>query len=118
VVDFYRYLEDSDVHVVDCSGKVNLELGIERLRVLERQLALCPPRDGRRKLLIDFRNTVWESEDVHMQLSTITRRDFGLNAENTAVRAAVLNNRFQGAVAPNEHWFFEEAGALAWLQTQ
>lgn len=112
---FYRYLADLDVHAIDCSGTVTLEIGTERLRSLELELAGRPPRGAYRKLLIDFRDTVWEGEDVHRQLSVITRRDFGLHPENKAVRAAFLDRHRAGGVAENECWFQSEAEALAWL---
>lgn len=114
---FYRYDQDSDVHVLDCDGRVSLDIGIERLRVLESELAARPPRDGVTKLLIDFRNTTWDSEEVHMELSRITRTEFGLNPGNHSIRAAVLNNRWSGEIAHNEHWFFSDDPALEWLQT-
>ena len=115
---FYRYLEDSDVHVVDCSGKVDLETGLSRLQTLARELAARPPRRGRRNLLIDFRRTVFESEDVHRRLSEVTRRDFGLHAGNTTIRAAILVNHWSGALADNERWFLDESAAMDWLLRQ
>jgi len=113
---FYRYLENADVHVLDCSGRVDLDVGLERLRALQLEFAARPPCGSVRKLLIDFRHTVWENEDVHRQLSIATRRDFGLNAENTSLRAAILHPLRSGAVAENECWFLHEAEALEWLQ--
>ena len=112
---FYRYDEESDVHVVDCGGKVSLETGIARLRVLERELAARPPRGGVSKLLIDFRNTVFEDESVHMELSRITRTEFGLNPGNSSIRAAIVNTRREGPLSDNEHWFLSDASAMQWL---
>jgi hypothetical protein len=114
-VSFYRYDQDADVHSVDCGGEVNLETGLARLRVLERELAARQPRDGVAKLLIDFRNTIWEDESVHMELSRITRTEFGLNPANSSIRAAILNTRWSGQASDNEHWFLSEAAALQWL---
>ena len=54
-MSFYRYDQDSDVHIVDCGGTVNLETGMTRLRELERELKARRPRDGVARLLIDFR---------------------------------------------------------------
>jgi hypothetical protein len=113
---FYRYLEDADVHVVDCAGKIDLELGLARLEALARELAARPALRGPRKLLIDFRNAIWESAEVHMQLSVTTRRDFGLNGSNDAIRVAFLDVFRNGPVAGNEHWFTDEAEALQWLR--
>jgi hypothetical protein len=115
---FYQYLQDSDVHVVDCSGKVDLKIGLARLNALVHEFELRPIQGAQRKVLIDFRTTVWESEEVHMQLSRITRCDFGFSPENTATRAAILNNQWTGSVSDNEHWFLTESEALKWLCLQ
>jgi hypothetical protein len=112
---FYQYLHDSDVHVVDCSGRVDLKIGLARLNALVREFGLRPIQGGQRKVLIDFRATVWESEEVHMQLSRITRRDLGFGPENTATRMAILNNQWSGSVSDNEHWFLTDSDALKWL---
>ncbi len=114
-MSFYRYERDFDVHIVDCGGVVTLETGTERLRVLERELAARPPRDGVAKLLIDFRSTVWEDETVHMALSRITRTELGLNPGNAGIRAAIVNTRWSGGISDNEHWFLNDADALRWL---
>jgi len=113
---FYRYLEHADVHVLDCSGTVDLDVGLERLRTLQLEFAARPARGAVRKLLIDFRHTVWANEDVHRQLSVATRRDFGLNAENATLRAAILHPLRSGEVAQNECWFVHEAEAMEWLR--
>lgn len=114
-MSFYRYDRDSDVHIVDCSGKVTLETGMARLRGLDVKLAVRQPRDGVAKLLIDFRNTVWEDDNVHMELSRITRTEFGLNPGNSSIRAAIVNTRWGGQVSDNEHWFLSDAAAMQWL---
>ena len=112
----YEYLEGADVHVFDCSGRVDLIVGLDRLRLLQREFDARPPRGVVRKLLVDFRHTVWANDEVHRQLSIATRRDFGLNPENTALRAAFLHPERSGAVAHNEAWFADAAEAMAWLQ--
>lgn len=115
-MNFYRYLDESDVHVIDCAGRVDLELGLARLKALAIELEARPARGARRRLLIDLRNTVWENEGVHRQLSLATRRDFGLNPQNAGLRVAILNHRWQGAIAENEHWFLDDVAALDWLK--
>lgn len=114
-MSLYRYLPDHDVHVIDCAGRVDLEVGLARLRLLAAELEQRPMIHGHRRLLIDFRHTVWDSPDTHRQLSMVTRRDFGLNAANQSLRAAILNAERKGPASDNEHWFKEEAEALTWL---
>jgi len=114
-VTFYRYLENYDVHVLDCAGKVDLAVGLERLRRLSQELEARPAQDGVHRLLVDFRQTEWASEEAHRELSRATRRDFGLNAENSALRLAFVLCGGKGAVSDSEHWFDDDADALAWL---
>lgn len=113
--DFYRYLPEVDVHVLDCAGRVDLAIGLERLQVLQRRLAERPPVDGVAKLLVDFRNTVWESVDDHMKLSRVTRDEFGLRPDNFAVRVAFVHAGRTGGDADNERWFSSREAALDWL---
>lgn len=112
---FYRYLANHEVHVLDCAGKVDVALGLERLRRLSLELEAHPSRDGVQRLLIDFRQTEWVNEEAHRELSRAARRDFGLNDENTAYRLAFVFRGGSGAVSGSEHWFDDDADALAWL---
>jgi [ribosomal protein S5]-alanine N-acetyltransferase len=114
-MSFYRYLDELDVHVVDCSGQVDEAIGMARLKALEQALGAHAVQGGQRRLLIDFRNAIWANEQVHRRLATVTRRDFGLGSEDTTLRAAILDSRRSGPVSRNEHWFCSEAEALAWL---
>lgn len=114
-MSFYRYDLTADVHVLDCGGTVSLEIGIARLRVLARELRARPPRDGIAKLLIDFRNTVFEDENAHMELSRLTRTEFGLNPSNEGIRAAIVHTRARGQGSGNERWFRSDADAMRWL---
>ncbi len=112
----YRYLEDADVHLVDCSGGVDLQAGLARLKAIELELKRRPLKGTHRLVLVDFRNTVWESEGVHLQLARTARCAFGFNADNTAMRVAILNSKWQGRVSESEHWFLSESEALDWLR--
>lgn len=114
-MDFYRYLENHDVHVLDCAGNVDVTIGLERLRRLSEELDARPAQDGVQRLLIDFRHTEWASEQAHRELSRATRLAFDLNAENPGLRLAFVFHGGKGAVSNNEHWFEDDADALAWL---
>jgi len=114
-MNFYSYLEDHDIHVLDCAGKVDLATGLARLHRLSQELDGRPARDGVHRLLIDFRHTEWASEDVHRELSRVTRRDFALNAENASLRLAFVFRGGKGVVSHSERWFDDDAEALAWL---
>lgn len=117
-MSFYRYLEDCEVHVLDCAGKVDVPLGLMRLRRLFQELDARPSRSGVHRVLIDFRHTEWASEETHWELSKAARRDFGLNAENPSVRLAFVFQHGNGAVSNSEHWFADDGEALAWLTAE
>jgi hypothetical protein len=112
---FYRYVEQADVHAINCAGIVDLQLGLERAATLERELAARPVVGAYRKLLVDLRKMVWASDDVHRQLSVITRRAFGLDAGDAALRVAFVHTARSGVVSVNEAWFADDARALEWL---
>lgn len=101
--------------MLDCAGRVDLQMGLKRLRLLSDELEARPARDGVHRLLIDFRRTVWASEDVHRQLSRATRRDFGLNADNPCFRLAYVLKGGQGMVSKSERWFDDVDEAMEWL---
>jgi len=111
---WHQYLEDQDVHVIDCSGKVDFATGSKRLSALALVLETQPRADVRR-LLIDFRETEWDSEATHQALSIATRARFDQIRETARLRVAILNRRWQGCLSDDEHWFFEKCAALSWL---
>lgn len=117
-MNFYRYLQDHDVHVLDCAGKVDVPVGLAHLHRLSQELDVRPARHGVHRLLIDFRRTEWASEDAHRELSRATRRDFGLNADNPSLRLAFVSHHGKGDVSNSERWFDDDAEALAWLISQ
>jgi hypothetical protein len=67
------------------------------------------------RLLIDFRQTEWASEEAHRELSKATRRDFGLNSDNPSLRLAFVFEGGKGIVSDSERWFDGDAEALVWL---
>ncbi len=111
----YRYLPDVDVHALDCGGHLTLELGLGRLRALEHELAERPARDGVHKLLIDFRETRFDSDETHRALSIATRSTLGLDRQNAAIHVAFVHRNGHGAVSGSEAWFRSETEALDWL---
>ena len=112
---WHQYLADSDVHVFDCSGRIDLATGMARLDVLEHAFAALPARGGVRRMLIDFRETSWDCEETHRALSSATRERFGLTPENASIRVAIVNQRWGGRMSDNEHWFLVREDALRWL---
>ena len=112
---WHEYLEATDVHLIDCSGKVDLATGLARLDALALEFEAHPPRTGVRRLLIDFRETEWDSQATHEALSIATRERFDLTPENARLRVAIVNKRWEGCLSDNEHWFFEKHDALRWL---
>ena len=112
---WHHYLADTDVHLFDCSGRIDLATGMARLELLEQAFAAQPARGGVRRVLIDFRDTEWDSEETHRALSHATRERFGLTPQNAGIRVAIVNQRWGGRMSDNEHWFLVRDEALGWL---
>jgi [ribosomal protein S5]-alanine N-acetyltransferase len=112
---FYSYLGELNVHVIDCSGRVDEEMGTARLSALEHELEAHPMQGKPRRMLIDFRNTVWANEEAHRRLGAIAREGLGLGRAHSALRVAILHGLRHGSVSENEHWFCSEFEALEWL---
>lgn len=112
---WHEYLADKDVHVIDCSGRVDLATGLARLGAVALVFETQPPRTGLRRLLIDFRETEWDCEETHQTLSIATREQFDLMRQSERLRVAIVNKLWEGCPSSNEHWFFAKHDALRWL---
>jgi hypothetical protein len=112
---WHQYVAETGIHVIDCSGRVDLATGMARLELLEQAFAALAARGGVRRVLIDFRETEWDSEETHRALSRATRERFGLTPENAGIRFAIVNQRWGGRMSDNEHWFLVRDDALGWL---
>jgi hypothetical protein len=114
-MSWHSYQKDLDVHVFDCSGSIDLATGLARLARVDALLHEHPPKDGIRRLVLDFRDTHWDDEQTHRALSVATRERF-LDPANPDVRVAIVNNRWSGAISKNERWFENLEDAFRWLE--
>lgn len=112
---WHEYLEDKDIHVIDCSGSIDLATGLARLAALALVFETQPSRAGLRRVLIDFRETEWDSEETHQALSSATRERFDLMRKSARLRVAIVNELWEGRLAHDERWFLAKYDALRWL---
>ena len=115
---FCQFLEDIDVHVIDYSGKINFEEGSSRMEQLEIYLKPYTSNRTPLKLLLDFRNTIWERPETHNSLAKKARQTFGIEPNNIRRYTAVLNNQYSGPTFENECWFTSKEEAINWLLQQ
>ncbi|MBU3914129.1 hypothetical protein KKA14_01210, partial [bacterium] len=117
-MNFCQFIENIDVHVIDYSGKIDFKEGLSRIELLENYLKPYISRVAPLKLLIDFRNTEWESLEVHDLLSKAARQKFGTEPKNSNRYTAILNNQYSCPSFKNEHWFTNKEEAINWLSQQ
>ncbi|HEY6723320.1 MAG TPA: hypothetical protein VI197_04785 [Polyangiaceae bacterium] len=115
---WHEYLDAADIHLFDCSGKVDLATGLARLTAVARVFETQPARAGLRRLLIDFRGTEWDSEETHRTLSSATRAQFDRMRESARLRVAIVNALWEGCHSTDERWFLEKQAALRWLSAE
>jgi hypothetical protein len=117
-MEFYQFKEDVGIHIIDYSGLVDFEEGLSRLEQLEKNFDLNGSDGVPLKLLLDVRNTVWDSVQTHNALAKIARDKFDSNPKFIQKYTAILNNQYIGTTFENEHWFTSKDEALNWLIQQ
>jgi hypothetical protein len=108
-------MEDLDIYVLDFSGKIDLENGLSNIQQFEIFANERITEGVPFKLLVDFRNTEWDSTKTHDALAKLARKKFNPGLESVYGNTAILNNQFNGSTFPNEYWFMNEDEALNWL---
>jgi hypothetical protein len=113
--DVVKYDTEDGIFLLKLAGKIDeqkLEDSVKLLRsILETNLG----NDSPIKLLIDFRETLWDSEKTHVR----TRQVLGKHLQKFSEHRyyfALLNNENSWAASDNEAHFTEEREAQAWLQ--
>lgn len=103
---------ESGVITLDYSLEITMKIGVERLNQLQEYLAEIPNRNKIR-LLADFRQISFDSEETHLALSEKGRALFFKEYPN--LNLAILNPTYANAVSEHEQWFTEKEAALNWL---
>lgn len=113
-MEYYRFWEDTGIHELDYSGKIDLAEGLVRMEQLEKSFSSCASGTTL-KILLDVRNTIWEDVQTHDTLAKIARQKFDTEPKGVRRYVAVLNNQYQGQTFENERWFINKSEALEWL---
>jgi hypothetical protein len=108
-------LSDYGICIIDYSGKISLNKGLSNMELIEKEIRSLPINNGRLKIILDMRNTIWENRQTHDTLSKIGRKIFSPNNFNFAIYIAVLNNDITGSATEYEHWFVQKEDAIQWL---
>jgi hypothetical protein len=117
-MEFYQFLADIGVHHIDYSGEIDLAEGLSRMEKLDKVFSGSTSSGSTLKILLDFRNTVWNSQQTHDTLAKIARQKFGVESQNSSRYIAIVNNRYDGTSFENERWFTSKEEALNWLAEQ
>jgi hypothetical protein len=111
----FFHIEDGDIYVIDYSGTISLDIGISNMSLIEKEIRELSKNKKCLRLILDIRNTIWESREVHNALSEIARTKFNPNNFNFVIYTAILNNEINGSTFENEYWFLKKEDAIKWL---
>ena len=113
--DIVKYDTKDRIFVLKLSGNTDerkLEDSVKLLRsILESNLG----NDSTIKLLIDFRETLWDSERTHIMTRQVLAKHLQKFREHRYFFALLNNENFWQA-SDNEAQFTEERNAWIWLQ--
>lgn len=112
-----QYDAEHHVYVLRLSGSTNAHAVDEGAKGLRRTLDATLDTRTVIKLLIDFRATVWDSEQTHVGARHLLGKQL---QPFQAYRhySAVLNTQYAGQISETEAFFTEERDALAWLSKE
>ncbi|HPI19938.1 MAG TPA: hypothetical protein PKY56_06155 [Candidatus Kapabacteria bacterium] len=114
--DFFNlnYIKEFDIFEIDYSGLITYENAFPNMVLIETKFQELSVNKNCLKIIIDFRNTTWENQEVHDELSKIARKKYNnINYKNLYV--AVLNKEYDSQTFANEHWFTQMEDAINWL---
>ncbi|HPG38299.1 MAG TPA: hypothetical protein PLP19_01890 [bacterium] len=115
---FYQFLADCGIHLVDYSGKIDLQTGLSRMEKLQHYFDKHVEQGLSLKILFDVRKTVWADEQTHTELAQIARCKFATSRHNYPAYIAIVNNQYNGSAFDNERWFTGKDEAMNWLLSQ
>ncbi len=112
----YIHLKDSDILLIDYSGKINLENGISNMNLIEKKFREFSLNRTCIKIIFDVKNTIWESLETKYALSKIAHEKFSSKNLGFVIYAALLNNEHNFLSFENQHFFIEKEDAINWLK--
>lgn len=114
---FCKYLKEYDIHIIDYSGRINLENGIKRINQLEAYFEIYYNSDKPFKILMDTENYIKDSPETHDALAKISREKFGINSKFKNIHTAIVNKEYNCSISENEQWFILKDQAINWLNS-
>jgi hypothetical protein len=111
----FSQLRESDIYLIDYAGTITLTEGLINIARIESEIRRISIGKDCVKLIVDFRNAVWESREIHDELSRIARRTFSVENMGLVMYAAVLHRELEGDDLGSERWFTDEMEAIKWL---
>lgn len=112
----FEYSADSEgIHILSYRGTIDLALGRSSMDHLQSHLESLASDPQPIALLLDLRETLWESNQTHDTLSWESRHRFSQPLHGAPRRLAVLNNQYDQILSPLEGWFTDPKAARSWL---
>jgi hypothetical protein len=117
-MDFCKYLNESDIHVIDYSNPIDISEGLDRIDKLEKYFAGYIKPGNALKVLIEAKGHIKTNPETHDTLAKISRTKFAEEFKTMRVFVAVLNDHNTCSVSEKEHWFTIREEAINWLLLQ
>lgn len=111
--DYYKYLNEFNIHYIDYSGIIDLNEGLKRIEFLEKYFNTRNKNGVPIKVLMDAREYIKSSPETHDNLAKISREKFHQKFE---IVLAVLNSEYDTILSEKEAWFTSENRAMDWLK--
>lgn len=114
---FIHYIKEKNIYLIDYSGKITLEEGHLRMKMLAGYFENLSLSQKCIKVVYDVRNADWVNIETHNELSRIFRNQFSGQSFYKKIHLAILNNHYNNSASEYEHWFLKEEDAINWLDT-
>ena len=72
----FLHIKEDDIYIADYSGTITIEKGLANMELLEKKFNRLTPERNCLKIIIDYRNTIWESQQAKYELSKIAYEKF------------------------------------------
>jgi hypothetical protein len=115
--DIVKYYAEDHIFSMSLTGYTDDQKLDQIVQLLKSSLDSHLEQDSALKLLIDFRDTIWNSEKTHLS----TRQVLGKHLQKFREHChffALLTNENSSQTSEHEAHFTDERQALTWLQSK
>lgn len=112
-----KYIKKDHIFAFNMSGRMTSHELARRAEALRNCLKCNLKNNKTIKVLADYRNLRWDSEETHYKAREIIDKHLMEFREYNHF-SAILNDRYEGQTSEHEFLFTKEQNALAWLRSK